>query len=414
MINNKIAFGPDSRSANCVGTAGGLTLENYGYIHWALMLSRQCAVLENPLVDNWGIGGNTSRDFKGRYAPLLAATEADTIILTGPTNDRGSANMSAWESIDNYTGIIDNILKVGKEVILLCDTPRGDTTFTSNALAGDQLTNHQIVRQWMLSLDNGGSILAADPYPDWVDAVSASAYAKLGYTHDGLHPSPVGAYWMGKALAGALTRKFAGREVKSIATNADLFSAANPNGSMVQNPMVRNTGTPGTLGTGGTGTIGQYWSGTNASGASGITRSYSFTADGIQQCALSGSASGSAAACDILRQTNLHTTLVPGATYEAFADVEVDSGTSNFSSLQLGIEVTDPVNGTQRYWDGDRYLGTSVLPNVAYSGVLRAPKIVIPAGATAASLRLTAYAVDSAASTAMTCRPKAVWMKRVK
>ncbi|MGV6475353.1 SGNH/GDSL hydrolase family protein [Azotobacter vinelandii] len=414
MINNKIAFGPDSRSANCVGTAGGLTLENYGYIHWALMLSRQCAVLENPLVDNWGIGGNTSRDFKGRYAPLLAATEADTIILTGPTNDRGSANMSAWESIDNYTGIIDNILKVGKEVILLCDTPRGDTSFTGQALAGDQLTAHQIVRQWMLSQDNGGSILVADPYPDWVDAVSASAYARLGYTHDGLHPTPTGAYYMGKALAGALTRKFAGREVASIATNADLFSAANPNGSMVNNPMVRNTGTNGTLGTGGAGTIAQYWSGTNAGGASGITRTYDFTEDGVQSCVLSGAAAGTAAACDILRQTGLHTTLVPGATYEAFADIEVDAGTANFSSLQLGIEVTDPVNGTQRYWDGDRYLGTMVLPAVAYNGVLRVPKIVIPSGATAASLRLTAYAVDSAADVAMAMRALAVWMKRVK
>lgn len=336
------------------------------------------------------------------------------MILTGPTNDRGSANMSAWESIDNYTGIIDNILKVGKEVILLCDTPRGDTTFTSNALAGDQLTNHQIVRQWMLSLDNGGSILAADPYPYWVDPVSAQAYAKLGFTHDGLHPFQTGAYWMGLPLAGAFTRKFAGREVKSIATNADLFSAANPNGSMVQNPMVRNTGTPGSLGTGGSGDIAQYWSGTNASGASTVTRTYSFTADGVQQCVLGGAASGTAAAADILKQTGLHATLIPGATYEAFADIEVDAGTSNFSSLQLGLEITDPVNGTQRYWDGDRYLGTSVLPSVAYSGLLRSPKMVIPAGATAAALRLTAYAVDSAPSVAMTCRIKAMWLKRVK
>jgi hypothetical protein len=406
-------FGFDSRSANCVGTSGGLTIENYAMMHHIMRLCRHTITVQDWIAGNLGIGGNTSRDALPRLLTEMAKGGVDLWILKGPTNDRGSAAFDAWTSIDNCTQMQSAALANGARVLWIVDSPRGNTTFPSQAISGTQLTNHQIVRRWMLAQDTGHTVRVSDSYPALVDASSTAGYLVNGYSIDGLHDDPVMAYLEAKPAATIIMQMFPGRDFKVIATNADLFSASNPYGALNANPMVKNTGSAGTLGTGGAGVYPGGWTGANASGATGVTRTGSYDADGVWRCTLSGSASGTAAALDILKQTGFQTALTPGAQYEAFADMEVDAGATNISSLQLGIETIDPTNGTLRYWDGDRYLGTTLIHSGADTGLWRSPRITIPAGLTAGNLRLTSYATDAAASVALAVRVKACWLKQV-
>ena len=413
MKQVRCKFGFDSRSANCVGTSGGITIENYAMMHHIMRLCRQTLIVEDWIAGNLGIGGNTSAQGLIRLLPEMAKGGVDLWILKGPTNDRGSAAFDAWTSIDNCTQMQQAALAAGARVLWIVDSPRGTTTYPGQAITGAQLTNHQIVRRWMLSQDNGHTIRVSDSYPALVDAASAAGYLINGLSIDGLHDDPIMAYLEAKVAAPIIMQMFPGRDYKVIATNADLYSLSNPYGAINANPMVKNTGTGGSLGTGGAGVYPGGWVGSNATSAAGVTRTGSYDADGVWRCNVSGSASGTAAAVDILKQQGFHTTLAPGQQYEIFADLEIDAGATNISSIQLGLEVTDPVNGTQRYWDGDRYLGTSVIHSGADTGLWRSPRMVMPAGATSANLRLTAYIVDSAASVTLGVRVKACWLKQV-
>lgn len=417
---NRVAFGFDSRTANGVGTSGGITIENYDFIHHLLRKARQCVQLVDPIADCWGVTGRTSRQFLQVLPALLAASPCGIIVLRGPTNDRGSAAMSAWESIDICQQITTMIVGVagnrtGRKLLWIMDTPRGDTAFPGQAITGQQLLNMQIVRRWMASIDDGNRIRVADGGRYITDPTSALGYAIVGNLVDGLHDNPVGSPLIAQDAANILMQMYPGQSPVPPINAVDVYDPVNnPYGPITANPTVKNTGTAGTPATGGTGPIAGGWTGANSASASAATRTYSYDADGVQRCVMAGSISGTAARLDIIKQVNLQTKMIPGQQYEAFADIEIDAGVSNLSSIQLGLEMVDPVNGTVRYWDGDRYLGTSIMSALKDSGVWRVPRMLAPAGLTSASLILGAYAVDNAASIAGAVRVNNCWAQAVR
>lgn len=402
--NDRVAIFGDSRTFQCSTANGGC--ENYGYLFWSLFLSRQRCRYE--LTDNYGVGGDTTTMMLARIAPVLASP-ASVVIVLGGTNDRGSANMTAQQTITNLTSIRDQLRAAGKVVIFVAESPRGDSTFTANRLSGTQLAYHAQVRQWILNQTGQPGVYVADPWPYMCDPASVNGDCKVGYLHDGLHPNTTGAFYLGTPIAAILNFLFPAPNILP-SSNFDQVSVDNPLGCVNLNPMM--TGATGTPATGGTGQLADNYTGTQASGASGVTRTYSkVTKNGQewQQCVLGGTASGTAAAVDIARQIGLQAKVVPGKYLEAVADVEWDAGLSNIQSIQLGIVITDPVNGTVTIWDGDRYTANSVVPGVASSGVLRVPRMLVPAGATDVRLRLTAYAVDaSAVAGTVRCRALAL------
>uniref|UniRef100_A0AAU6W3I1 GDSL-like lipase/acylhydrolase n=1 Tax=Pseudomonas phage Cygsa01 TaxID=3138529 RepID=A0AAU6W3I1_9VIRU len=402
--NDRIAIFGDSRTFQCSTAAGGC--ENYGYLFWSLFFARQRCRYD--LSDNYGIGGDTTAMMLARIAPVLAS-QASVVIVLGSTNDRGAAALTAQQSINNLTSIRDQLRAAGKVVIFVAEVPRGDTTFTANRLSGTQLAYHAQVRQWILNQAAQPGVYVADPWPYMCDPASATGDCKVGYLHDGLHPNTTGAFYLATPIASILNFLYPAPNVLP-SSNFDQISVDNPLGCVNVNPMM--TGTAGTPATGGSGQLADGYTGTQASGANGITRTYSkVTKNGQewQQCVLAGTASGTAAAVDIARQISLHAKVIPGKYLEAVADIEWDAGLTNIQSIQLGIAITDPVNGTVTIWDGDRYTAASVIPNVAASGVLRVPRMLVPAGVTDVRLRLTAYAVDgSTVSGTIRCRAMAL------
>lgn len=402
--NDRIAIFGDSRTFQCSTLGGGC--ENYGYLFWSLFLARQRCRYD--LSDNYGIGGDTTTMMLARIAPVIASP-ASVVIVLGSTNDRGSAAMTAKQSIDNLTSIRDQLRAVGKVVIFVAEVPRGDTAFPANRLSGTQLAYHAQVRQWILNQAAQPGVYVADPWPYMCDPSSATGDCKVGYLHDGLHPNTTGAFYLATPVAAILNFLFPAPNILP-SSNFDQYSVDNPLGCVNVNPMMLGTG--GTPATGGSGQMSDGYTGTQASGANGITRTYSkVTKNGQEwlQCVLAGTASGAAAAVDIARQISLQSKVVAGEYLEAVVDIEWDAGLSNIQSIQLGIAITDPVNGTVTIWDGDRYTATSVIPNVAASGILRVPRVLVPAGATDVRLRLTAYAVDaSAVAGTIRCRAMAL------
>lgn len=423
---NRIAFGFDSRAANGVGTSGGLTIENYDRIHHILRKARHCVQLVDPIGDVWGVTGRTSREFLQVLPALLANSSCGIVCLFGPTNDRGSANMTAWESIDNCNQITQLIVgtagnRTGRKLLWIMDTPRGDTAFPGQAISGQQLLNMQQVRRYMAGIDDGTHVRVADGGRYIADPTSALGYAVVGNLIDGLHDSPLGAPLIAQDPSAVLLQMFPGQSPIAPINAVDAWHIDNnPWGVITTNPTVKNTGTPGTPATGGSGPIAAGWTGANSSAASGASRTYSYDADGVQRCVLAGAISGTAARLDILKQVNLHTAMnamaakYPGVMFEAFADIEVDAGISNLSSIQLGIETVDAVNGTLRYWDGDRYLGTSIMSPLKDSGIWRVPRMPVTQTLTSASLLLSSYAVDNAASIAGAVRINNCYLQPVR
>jgi hypothetical protein len=400
MPNNTFSFGPDSRAALVVGTSGGITIENNTHIFWMCFLSGQHGQINAPNAVQIGVGGSDSNALVLRYQPGQGDAGVAALVLLPPTNDRGTSNLTAEQSIANYTNILTQAKKAGIKVGLLTDTPRGSVAFPGAALSGLQLENANKVRRWVLAQDDGVNVFVEDPYPFVTDQSSAQNYAKPGMLRDtdGLHMEPLGGYTVAKnGGVRLLQRLFPNQAYKPRSTNSDIFSASNQYGAINSNPTVKQLGTNGSPGGTGTGTIALGWTGTNASGASGVTRAYSFDTDGVQRCNLSGSASGTAAAIDILRQVLTVANLSPGDSYDIYCQVEIDANHVGLSSIQCGIESVDPIGGTLRFWDGDRYLGTTPYPPFAQQEVgTFHMRFVVPAGITSATLRLTAYAQDAA------------------
>jgi hypothetical protein len=408
-VNDMIAGFGDSITNNNSILANGT--ENYGAMTWALQLSR--GRFRYRLTDNFGVPGDTSAQGLARIADVLAS-DAGTVVVGFGTNDRGLAAMTADQTIANLTSIRDQLLAAGKVVVLKTPAPRGDSTYTSNRLTGAQLAYHLRVREWVLSNRGIPNVYPVDTWVYLANPISATGDIKLGYTHDGLHYLPLGAYYDGLAQAEQALNRIVPEPSLLATSNADQWSTDNPYGNVLLNPMFDGTG--GTLGTGGSGDLSASWGGTNSGANTACTRAYSKVTDAAgrvwQQCVLGGGPTTSEGAVDLMRQISLHTKVVAGTTVEGLIEYAVDAGSTNVMSVQLGIVFTN-AEGTITLWDADRYsVANSIIPNIAFGGILRTPRVVVPAGCTDVRYRLAAYCNGSVSPT-MTVRARAASLRRV-
>ena len=407
--NNKIAVLGDSITNNNSTSTGGF--ESNGYLTWANQFSRQRFRFEHAL--NFGVPGDTSEQAYARIDDVLA-NDAGTVVVAVGTNDRGSAAFTYTQTISYLTAIRDKLLKDGRIVVLVCPLPRGDSTYTSNRLTGDQLAYHIRVREWVLSNKGVRGVYPVDSWVYTADATSSTGDIKLGYTSDGLHPNVIGSFWHGKAIAEQALNLILPEPYILATSNADVYGAINnPQGSIILNPMF--SGTTGIPGTGGSGNLATSYTGTNATGTTAVTRTYSKVTSGgkdWQQIVLGAGPTTAEGALDLVRQISLHASVSAGDVIEGMIEYEVDAGTTGVMSLQLGLQLTD-ANGTTTLWDGDRYTGGSMLlPDVAFSGVMRTPRITVGATPTDLRFRLSCY-VPNATSPVISVRCRAASLRKI-
>lgn len=411
--NRRVAVLGDSRTAGATsGTENAPVWENASYINWARFLVGQR--FDFPWANNFGVGGDTTPMMLARLPAALSSSDAGTFVVFGGTNDRGSANLTADETISTLTTIRNMILDAGRLVIFIAEIPRGDTTYTSNRLSGNQLAYHLRVHQWLLDQRSQPGCYVCDAWG--VVGVENSATGDIipGYTTDGLHPGTVGHSVIGEKLASTLAQIFDPVDLL-VTSNADVFSAANPNGCLLANPMF--DGTSGTPGTGGSGNLATSWGGAGTSSASGVTRTYSKVTSGgksWQQVVLSGTASGALPSLAVVRQIGLHTNISAGDRIEGSCEVEWETGHSNIIGVRLRIQVLSASTTVADIRDMDIRDISNPLPTGARSGILRIQPFQIQPGLSFDDVRysVTVEGVDASAL-ALTMRVRAMSLRKV-
>uniref|UniRef100_A0AAU6W065 GDSL-like lipase/acylhydrolase n=3 Tax=unclassified bacterial viruses TaxID=12333 RepID=A0AAU6W065_9VIRU len=402
--NNIVAIIGDSITNQCTGANG---TETYGYLSNALRQSDARFVF--PLANNFGVGGDTTTQIRVR-TPNVVASGAGIVIMLGGTNDRTSG-LTVQTSIDNYKYMRDQFIAAGQFVICVVPMPRGDkrnATTISKTLTAAQLTDALRYRDRILKEMPKQGCVAVDTWPDFSDLSSSTGEVIQGYTHDGLHPSPTGAFVLGSLIAQEIKKLLPLDAILPI-SNSDIYNATtNPFGLVTVNPMM--LGTAGTPATGGTGELADGWRGSTASTAAGVTRTYSkVTKDGKvwQQVVLGGATPSQAGRLDLLSQVALQGNIVLGGVYEIVGQYEIDAGSSFILSIQPGIQINSDVV----QYDGDRYDADQYFPVVAQSGVFRSPQMQIN---TATDIRaLVSLYVSNVGTPNATIRFRAVGMRRV-
>lgn len=369
--NNIVAIIGDSITAQCTGDNG---TENYGYLSNAQRQSDARFVF--PLANNFGVGGDTTDQIRVR-TPLVVASGAGLVIMLGGTNDRTSG-LTVDQSMTNYKYMRDQFIAAGQFVICVVPMPRGDqrnTLTKSKVLTASQMVDAIRYRERILREMPKDGCVVVDTWPTFADLASSTGEVIQGYTHDGLHPSPTGAFLLGSLIAAEIKKLLPLVPILPYG-NSDIYnSATNPFGLVTVNPMM--LGVTGAPAAGGFGDLADGWKGVNTGGASGATRTYSKVVKNgktWQQVVYGGSTISDTkpARVDLLLQTGLDAKIVPGGIYEVVGEYEIDAGSNFVLSIQPAVQ-----NNGIAVYDGDRYDPDQNLPNMFQSGVFRSPQVQI-------------------------------------
>jgi hypothetical protein len=364
LLGDSIPFGNSFASSPT-----NIKLYGKGYGNWAAFMGRQRWTFDHE--DNFGVAGDNTNDVVKRIDAALKATSAGTIILDCLTND-GPNGLNLATSKANYQLLVAKILEAGR--VCVCITPRPrDITSAGLTMTAAQYRDHLARRDFVLGLHNPASgIYVVDMWRYLADPASTNGAFRAAFSYDGTHPSVLGGYWGGKALAELLgvgrgAGLFPFRDVLP-GQNSDVFNATYPRGCLNSNPMMQGGATAAT--------------GYTVSGGSGVTATGSKVSPAggrtdIQQIVLGGNATANADVFDFY-QTISAANLAVGDVVEAFAEVEYDSlsglsahglalvDTGNFANLVGFLADSTDINAMP-----------FVLPE-AVSGVMRTPKFTLP------------------------------------
>ena len=384
-------------------------LQCRGFAFWAQTLCD--ARVEFPQALNFGVSGETSTDILARVDQAASSAAAAVVVMAG-TNDFGAADLPYATTIANLTAIITALRAKSKRVLLLTVPPRGHPTSHYFSGATDaRLLRLFAVNTWMKRVASQmRGVTVIDPWGDIADPASLYGDFLAGMVNAGdvAHITSASAYQIGKLLAAEFNRLYPPIDWLP-KSNTDLFDAtSNPVGALNTNPMM--LGTAGTLsGTTPTPT-GQVADGWTLSGVdAGLTLAASKQIvgnDTRQRLVLGGTPGAGADRIITLGQAVSQSSgrIVAGDVLEGFARVSVAASTGFYGLALILQETYNPGSGSVTVQTNCGNSGQGVdnlMPTEAWSGVLRLPPLVIPAGTlTSLQFRLRAWAQQSTAVSA--------------
>lgn len=363
-IGTRIAIIGDSRTANAWSGTNTL-LENYTHLD-RLTTALRGRATSRP-TDNYGVGGDTSADILARVATWRASRAEIGVFLFG-TNDRGAANLTLQQSIDNADAILAAWTGDRRRVaVVVAELPR----FGANALSGTQLANHIGFNAYLRALRR-----------ERVKVVDVWSQFTSAHCHDGLHLNAAGAHLLGQAIADVLSPSFASGDVLPL-TGGLMANAAMP-------------GTGGSKSGSATGTV-----------ATGHTLARSATNVGTVAVAGSKVTSGGKTwqQIDVTGQpTDINVVelradltiasagLAVGNVVRGVCEFEIDAGSAYVGGVPLRLRALDNGSATLATIEhGDYYSGAaSYIPAEAFAGVRALQPFAIPASTV--TLRLSVLA----------------------
>jgi hypothetical protein len=334
---------------------------------------------------NFALPASTTQDVlnrlpgsSGSIAKALAGGASAMLIGVG-TNDRNpTPGLTALQSITNLQYIYQQVVASGMLCIMYCESPRGDTTYTSERLSGAQLAYHMQVATYLRTL-SAPAVYTANSWPELALYNSTTGDCIPGYTVDGLNWSPTGAALVAQDVAPIIAQLFPPVDILP-ATNTDQYSSNNPNGCMLVNPMVDST----------SGTLASPWTLTNTGGASLSTSKFTDSAGVWQRTVISGSVTGSAPSV-IYSQTASPTSL---ATTDSIASVVrmrvygASTANTNIQAVQLALQVTAS-SGTTTFYDGYQPNTAATFPLQDFTEmVLATEPVAVPTGFTSVTFTI--------------------------
>lgn len=369
----------DSITSLCQSSSASTKyLQSYGFIPWAMILSKQA--VSYSFTDNFGVGGDTTTQVLARV-PAVIADAADICTVHCGTNDI-YGGVSYATTISNLASIWAALTGAGITVIAIPILPRAKDS-TSGLLPLAQRYMIQRINAWIrVNAPATPNVYLADPTPNIVDYSASGANlgdpiggisaAVTAYTYDGLHPANMGGFWIGKAVADvlALLTVPPGDTFKS---PVDIYNATdNPNGNVLLNGHL--AGSAGTISGSTTGTCATSWTLQGIAGTVAGSQT-SFTLPNGAALPEQTMTIGASSTVKMFQQRASLAGLATGD--EVYAEVEVT--------------VTSPVNMTSIFLQLDDATTTarclnpvvsSYFPAVDWTGVLRTPNFTLGASAT--------------------------------
>lgn len=351
--NNYVCLAGDSRTANGfdVATDGRWFLEMRGAAAWARAMSGNRFQQRRT---HYGVGGDTTADILARWSTVLA-DPAGSIFALFSANDRGSANMTAQQTIDNITSMINQAKAAGKVMHLANELPY-------NALTGTQLANHIAVHNWLNTCEAlFPNVYVVDTWSRALDPTTdGTTYQyKSGLASDGLHPSTEGGFQvLGPAFASSILRVMhADLSTPWVSGESVSYPALNANPGM--------TGESGLKGSYGTvqGVIADNWRGDFAStDTAAICDCTKETIDGVVHQVLTFSGTVGSSGTFTFRPT----TELPydGNAFDFRARIKLGAGSSNIIGVSAEARSNGTVTQNSRALDG--YTSPQMVPAAGF------------------------------------------------
>jgi len=368
--------------------------ESAGHMTWLNVLSRRRFAYDPyagpqngfpALSDNHGVIGETTTQMLARIS-FAIARRPDIVVLMAGTNDigAGSAGPDIWNRLRS---IIDQFNAAGARVVAVPITPRGSVNWDAMGSAAVQRklrvswVNNQLIGYARV---NPGLIIA-DPR----NAITAATGLAGGtgtrpMLLDNLHPSPEGAYNIGKAIWRALSAILPPVE-PPFYDGLDAYDATdNPTGELLNNPGFTG-GTTGGMGGSVTGVVPSGWFASCTTLTAGtvvasIENPRTDTGYGVRSVVtITGATSASNGTFSMNQKVIVGTSVVPGDRVAASCDIEVGASIDIIGTTLL-INETDGSGSTVTYSELD---GTSPYRNPAetWSGVFQSPTVTVrPSG----------------------------------
>lgn len=351
-----IMFIGDSITNNGFNSVSNGT-NNNGHAFWTKVFSG--GRVRTPRSLNFGVGGDTTTLVLDRIAAIKAAS-ADVAVLLIGTNDAGGS-IPLEISKSNYRRIVQEVQESGKLVVCVTVLPRSSGT--------DPVHRHVVaMRQWILEEMPKLGCIVADPWGDLVDYTRGISGCKKDHFVDDLHPNARGAFYVGKAIWGAIKGLYP-RDPSYSRTPIVFNASTNPYGTINTNPLL--TGTGGTVGGTCNATVGSVvadgWT-TAGTNFSGTTTTFSkVVEDGVEKQVIQFGGTPIAGAYLTYQQTLTLASVVSGQKYKVIGTIEVEDGARAIAGTSVEFRIVD--TATIYYKDGNCYDETVGFPNQGFKGV---------------------------------------------